>query len=264
MGHPTESLHAEFCRHILHVHRKTPTNACRAELGRYPLIINIQKRALKFFNHLKSSPPDTLHSKAIQTQELSPEKSPLCQLVLRLTGPSQTHSDQAHTSPASQTPIRVNPIIRQCKETYLEHWKEETKSQSRLECYLALNRDYQLAEYLSTVRDRKQRQILTRYRLSDHQLAIETGRYKKSWQPKENRTCGQCLTGEVETERHFLLQCKTFEETRNIYFNKFTSVIPGFKELNELSKLKLVLGERDRAYLSAQYVSACHNLRDSE
>ena len=37
--HPTESLHAVFCTYILHVQRKTPTNACRAELGRFPLII---------------------------------------------------------------------------------------------------------------------------------------------------------------------------------------------------------------------------------
>lgn len=31
--HPTESLHAEFCRCILQVQRKTQTNACQAELG---------------------------------------------------------------------------------------------------------------------------------------------------------------------------------------------------------------------------------------
>ena len=47
----------------------------------------------------------------------------------------------------------------------------------------------------------------------------------------------------------FLLQCKTFNEIRNIYFNKFNSVISDFKELNDLSKLKigLLLGEGDRA-----------------
>ena len=33
---------------------------------------------------------------------------------------------------------------------------------------------------LYSVRDTKQRQILTKYRLSDHQLAIETGRHKKT------------------------------------------------------------------------------------
>ncbi|XP_051280203.1 uncharacterized protein LOC127376873 [Dicentrarchus labrax] len=167
------------CRILqIHVHRNTPTNACRAELGRYPLIINIQKRTLNFFNHLKSSPRDTLHSKALQTQEPSTEKSPLCQLVLRLTAPSQTHSDQPHNNTALQTVIRVKQIIAQCKESYLDHWEETTKIQSRLECYLALKRDCELAEYLFTVRDRKQRQILTNYRLSDHKLAIETGRHK--------------------------------------------------------------------------------------
>jgi len=262
--HPTESLHAEFCRYILHVHRNTPTNACRAELGRYPLIINIQKRTLNFFNHLKSSPQNTLHSKALRTQELSPEKSPLCQLVLRQTAPHQRQSEQPQNNTAVQTPIRVKQIIAQCKETYLEHWKEETKSQSRLECYLTLKREYKLAEYLSTVRDRKQRQILTRYRLSDHKLAIETGRHKKLWQPKENRTCDHCLTGEVETEMHFLLKCEAFKDTRDLYFNKFNYIIPNFIDLDDISKLNFLLGEGDKTYLAAQYIQTCHNLRGSE
>ena len=38
--------------------------------------------------------------------------------------------------------ITVTQIRLQCKETYLEHWTEETKSQSRLDCYLALNREW--------------------------------------------------------------------------------------------------------------------------
>ena len=74
--HPTESLLAEFCRLILHIHRKTPTNACRAELGRYPLIINIQKRTLNFNHPPLKSPPNS---------RAEPRKSPLCQLVLWLS-----------------------------------------------------------------------------------------------------------------------------------------------------------------------------------
>ncbi len=126
---------------------------------------------------------------------------------------------------------------------------------------MALERDYELAEYLSTVRDGKQRQILTRFRLSDHKLEIEKGRLKKSWQPKENRVCGHCSTGEVETEMHFLLQCKTFNDIRNIYFNKFNSVISHFKELNDHSKLKILPGDGDRADLAVQYISTRHTLR---
>ena len=121
-----------------------------------------------------------------------------------------------------------------------------------------------MAEYLSTVRDRKQRQMLTKYRLSDHHLAIEKGRLKKTWLPKENRICDHCSTGEVETEMHFLLQCEELDEIRNTYFSKFSSKITNFNDLNDLAKLKVLLGEGDWAYLAAQYVSACHNLRDGE
>ena len=75
--------------------------------------------------------------------------------------------------------------MNQSKDQYLEHWRNETKSQSRLNCYLALNREYKLAEYLQSVRDTKQRRILTNHRLSD-QLAVETGSYRQTWRPERS------------------------------------------------------------------------------
>ncbi len=106
--HPIETLHLDFCKRILKVQRKTPNNGCRAELGQYPLLLNIQKRAIKFWKHLKTSDPNTYHYKALKHQELSVSKSPLCQLVLRLTdlthnrdqpvsGHTHTHTHSAHT-----------------------------------------------------------------------------------------------------------------------------------------------------------------------
>ena len=47
---------------------------------------------------------------------------------------------------------------------------------------------------------------------------------------------------------HFLLQCEKFNETRNIYFDKFNSITSDFKELNDQSTLKILLGG-DRANL---------------
>ena len=76
MGHQIERLHAEFCKNILHVQRKTPSNLCRAELGQYPLIIKIQKD-IKFYNHLKESDFQTFHNKAINYREMNLEKTPL-------------------------------------------------------------------------------------------------------------------------------------------------------------------------------------------
>ena len=123
--------------------------------------------------------------------------------------------------------------------------KEETKSQSRLEDQIiSLDRDYELAEYPLTVRDRKQRQILTKYRPSDHKLAIEQGRHKKSWQTKENRTYGNCSTGEVETEMHFLLKYESLDETF-ILTNSVLS-IPNFNKVNDTAKQKERQKERKK------------------
>ncbi len=68
-------------KNILHVHRHTTNNACRAELGKYPLITKIQKRPIKFWKHLKLSDPQSYHYKALQYQEMSKESKPFLQLI---------------------------------------------------------------------------------------------------------------------------------------------------------------------------------------
>ena len=61
-----------------------------------------------------------------------------------------------------------------------------------MQCYLALNRQYTVAPYLTTVTDVRHKVMLTKYRLSAHSLAIETGRHRKTWLPKEERLSQQC------------------------------------------------------------------------
>ncbi len=262
--HPTEALHTEFCKMILKLQRKTSNNACRVELGRFPLIINMHKRSLKFWMHLKSSPTESLHLKSLQTQELNPEKSPLSQLVLRLTNrTNSTNTNQSQTSTASHLNIKINQIIKQSKNTYLENWDQETKTKSKLQFYRTLKSNYELEDYLQSVRDTKQRRILTKYRLSEHRLAIETGRHRKSWLPREQRVCVHCETGEIETEIQFLLQCHKYISIRNIYFNKLTNFIKNFTAISETDQIKILLGEGQTAALAARYVWMCHSLRDS-
>ncbi len=66
--------------------------------------------------HLKSSLTESPHFKALQTQELNPEKSPLSQLVQRLTNRiNSTNTNQFQTSTASHLNTKINPIIKQYK-----------------------------------------------------------------------------------------------------------------------------------------------------
>ena len=90
-------------------------------------------------------------------------KSPLSKLVLGLCSQTQKHP----TKPQDSSTIRPNQIMRKQIDIYWTHWKELTKKQSKLECYLALNREYTVAEYLTTVTDPNLRTALTMYRLSE-------------------------------------------------------------------------------------------------
>ena len=96
-------------------------NACIAELGWYPLIINIQKRAVKFYNHLKGSDSQTFQNKAITYKEMNLEKSLQSKLVLGL------YSRIDLTEPQDRNTIRPNQIMRKQKYSYLTSWKELTK-----------------------------------------------------------------------------------------------------------------------------------------
>src|SRR4029434_8127466 len=119
-----------------------------------------------------------------------------------------------------------------------------TKTQSKLQCYLALKREYSTATYLNTVKDTK--------------LAIERGRHRQTWLPREERLCSQCSLGAVETEVHFLTECHKYETIRKGSFDRFNLVIPGFQTLTGEAKLPYILGEdRDLANLAAGYVAAC-------
>jgi hypothetical protein len=67
--------------------------------------------------------------------------------------------------------------------------------------YLALNREYTVAEYLTTVTDPKRRKSLTMYR--------------KTWLSREDRLCAHCPQNEVETELHFLTSCQMYDQNRD-------------------------------------------------
>ena len=252
--HQAETLHTELCKSILRTQRKTTNNACRAELGRYPLIIKVKKRALKFYNHLKESNPDTLHNIALNHREKL-QGCPLSKLVQELY--TQTQAQQPDGKP-----IRPNLIIRKQKENYMTYWKETTQNQSKMECYLTLKREYTFAEYLSTVNDPKLRKTLTRYRLSEHSLAIEKGRHRQTPLPREDRLCTHCTQNVVETELHFLTTCPLYQDIRDSYFPQITYTQREFENLTNDEKLPYLLGEIHQcANTAARFVNCCDKRR---
>ena len=138
----------------------------------------------------------------------------------------------------------------------MAHWKESTKKQSKLACYLSLNRDYTVAEYLTTVTDAKLRKSLTRYRLSEHSLAIEKRRHGQTWLPREDRLCSHCTHNQLETELHALTSCQSYKDIRNTHFPLITKACNDFKDPPDAHKLPYLLGEIQQcANAAARFVT---------
>ena len=124
------------------------------------------------------------------------------------------------------------------KEKYRDYWTELTKSHNKMETYVTLNREYTAATYLTTVSDRKLRRTLTKYRLSEHNLAVEEGRHRQTWLPREVRLCSYCDQGTVETELHFLIHCNQYQSFRDQYFAKIIKI---FLYLSDWERLPVKL-----------------------
>ena len=84
--------------------------------------------------------------------------------------------------------------------------------------------------YLSVIGNIEHGRRLTKLRISAHHLHIETGRYQGI--PRHQRLCGQCDSGEVEDEIHFLLCCSKFREERQQLFRTLFQSCNNFLQLN--------------------------------
>ena len=49
-----EKTHLKFCKHYLEVNNKASNLACRAELGRLPLVVPINQKILNYFVYLNN------------------------------------------------------------------------------------------------------------------------------------------------------------------------------------------------------------------
>ena len=183
------------------------------------------------------------------------EKSPLSMLVPGLC--SQTQTPQSPRIAAQLDPIKS----WENKKIITWHIGKNKKN-SKLECYLARNKEYTAAEYLTTVTDPYLRNALTMYRLSENSLAIEKGRHRQTWLSREYRLCAHCPQKEVETELHFLTSCPTYDHIRDAYFPQITQIHKELENKSNFDKLPYLLGEIPRcSTTAARCVTCCHKKR---
>ena len=87
------------------------------------------------------------------------------------------------------------------------------------------------------------RKLLSKFRLSSHDLEIETGRYGNESIPSEQRIFKICDLSLVEDEFHFLMICPKFSNSRNGLFKDVNNINPNFSASVDADKFVWLMSQ---------------------
>jgi hypothetical protein len=88
--------------------------------------------------------------------------------------------------------------------------------------------------YGDILRNKTERSILCKIRLSAHNLAIERGRHLGLH--TSDRICTICKTGDIEDESHFLFKCEKYSNYRRSFQCNILSILNNHLSENQMLK----------------------------
>ena len=113
------------------------------------------------------------------------------------------------------------------------------KKQPKMRTYCTFKTQIMLENYLLNVKNLKTRIAASQFRLSDHRLEIETGRYHRPKKNVNDRLCSVC--NEVENEMHCLMACKINKEDREKFFNAAIQRKTSFKFMDDKQRFVFLM-----------------------
>ena len=113
------------------------------------------------------------------------------------------------------------------------------------------------AYYVDVLKNKNERAMLSKLRISAHKLAIEGGSYLNI--PKHERICTACNSCEVEDEEHFLLNCNLYKPLRQVLCSKLV------RFNHQCLNLKIILDNHNHYILkmSSNFIEKYLNQRET-
>jgi hypothetical protein len=159
----------------------------------------------------------------------------------------------------------------QLKENLYKNFMASTMAQidnsdtnPKLRTYKLFKGNFQFESYLSSPTNLNHVIALAKFRISSHNLAIETGRYTKPKTAIDDRLCINCNLQEVESEKHFLLICPLYNDDRKILMDSITPHIHDLENLSNEDKFIRIMSNKERHITDAvgRFVAVSFNKRN--
>ena len=194
----SDTVHLKFLKIVMGLKRNTPSMAVPGDSGQYPVSVIAYLNLLKYWHRICHLDDSCLVRKARNETTSIPNSK--CDWKATVKTILNICSMEDVWENPLQFSINDLKVRFKCKlELFFEkYWKSKidaaeigNKGNSKL----------------------KHRKMLTKFRCSDHNLMIETGRHKQL--KIEERICKSCHLRKIEDEIHFLLECPTYDNINN-------------------------------------------------
>jgi hypothetical protein len=254
---PCEKTHTKACKNILGVANNTTNIAAKAELGEYPIMLDLIKQNIKFYNKIVTESNKLTHH-ALKSEYEQYEQGKKSYITL-INDIKQKYENKKITNITEKLQEQDN-----LEQTYEEYFFKtinsktgiDGKSGNKLRTFNTLKTKYQMETYLKQNHSFDIIQNIAKIRLSAHKLNIEALRYSRPIIPADDRICKKCPSNKIEDEKHFILTCPIYDEARRKYLTE-----P--EEPDDEANLIKILNTNDKPEIEqlGKYIITCMEIR---
>ena len=211
-----EKLHNTICKQILGVGKYSNNLAARLELGRTPISMFVKRQVLNYWNKLEKSPHDSilynclLSEKSVHNQNIASWYT----VVVNTMGDNMCNIDNINEKYIVSVALKNEQVLKQNIVEYLEKISSSTAGY-KMRTYGKIKTVVKMEPYMMSKLNKSEKIQISKFRVGDHNLHIETGRHCKPKTPIDKKTCCNC--NKVEDEVHFLVDCLLYDEPRVKY-----------------------------------------------
>ena len=235
-------------RQILGISKKTTNMGIRAELGKYPLSLNIYTQMIKYWTRLLSSESILLQESHLDNLErLKTKKTSWIRTIMFILGACGVKEIDVDEICKNEHTFHKD-IQKKLTDSYKKHWEKEaeTMKDGKMAFFLKLKKSFKFETYLDNI-PRSKRRAITKLRLSCHTLPVEVMRYQKI--ERTERKCTICTNDEVGDEMHYLTSCdhEEMRNSREIFIQKAKSIQPQLKTFDKANLMTYSLSMNDES-----------------
>ena len=114
------------------------------------------------------------------------------------------------------------------KTSYVNLWRASKQNTRKLVFFNTFKNEFKPEGYLDQIKHISARKQFAKFRISNHQLQIETGRYRTDKIFNANRICQLCNLNETEDENHLLFHCHCYNSIRMVFRQNLKTLFPDF------------------------------------